>query len=130
MQGRRGNPRVGDRDAAQALRKARQRVKENAIVIAMRVALHEQAAGKAKMIEQLDIGFDWRVRRGVAPARREGEFVCRTEDMRIRIPCLRWRFFARNPWTCYRAGYTRRLPHIHVIRSGWLNARARALAGL
>ena len=83
----------------------------DAIVIAMRVALHEHAAGKAKMIEQLDIGFDRRVGRGVAPARREGEFVCRTEDMRMRIPCLRRRFFARNPWTCYRAGYRRRLPH-------------------
>ena len=65
------NSRIGDGDAAQAAAVARQRVQHDAVVVAVRIALHDDAVCKTEMIEQREVFFGRRRRRRVAAARRE-----------------------------------------------------------
>ena len=82
----RRDPRIRDGDAAKPAWIAFQRVKHDAVVVAVRVALHDHAMREAEMIEQREIFFDRRVRRRVAAAGRERELLRRTEDVRVGVP--------------------------------------------
>ena len=99
-QRRRLDARIGDGDAAQPLRKARQRIEQHAVVEAVRIALHHDAAREAEMIEQRDVILDRRVGRRIAAPRRVGEFVGRPEDMRVRVPGAGRRHDARRCFGC------------------------------
>src|SRR5262249_11452089 len=70
----------------QAAAEARQRVEHDAVVVAVRVALHHHATGEAETIEQRQIFLDRRFRRRVAAPRRERKFVGGTEHMGVRVP--------------------------------------------
>ena len=72
---------VRDRDAAQTVGSARQRVEHRGIVAAMRTALHQHAARKADRVEHAEIFFQRRVRRRVAAVVGVGKPRRRPEHM-------------------------------------------------
>src|SRR5476649_2459166 len=79
--------RIGDGDAAQTLRKARERIQDHAVVVAMCVALHHHPARKSEMIEQREIFFRRRFWWRVTAAFRERKILSGTENMRVCVPC-------------------------------------------
>jgi hypothetical protein len=103
------DPRIGDGDAAQPRRKTRQRVKHHAVVVDMRVALHDEPIGEAEMIKERDETLDRRVGRRIAAARLIRKLVGRPEDMRVRVPRARRRLHARAARMRHRSGNARRL---------------------
>ena len=100
--------RIGDGDAAQPPRKPRQRIEHDTIVEAVRIALHHDALSEAEMIEQRDVFLGRRVGRRIAAARRVGEFIGGSENMRMRIPGAGRRHEARPARMRQRAGDARR----------------------
>ena len=94
-QRRRRNARVGDGDAAQPLRITRDGVEHHAVVVAVRIALHDQTMRATVVIEQRDEFLDRRVGRRVAAPRRIGEFVGRPEHVRVAVPRTGRRKYAR-----------------------------------
>src|SRR5580692_603022 len=103
------DPRVGDGDAAQPPRIPRQGVKQHAIVVTVRITLHDETVGEAEMVEQRNKPLDRRVGRRIAAPRRVGEFVRRSENVEMRVPGAGRRRDARPLRPRYRAGNARRL---------------------
>ena len=68
------------------LRETFERIAHDAVVVAVRVALHDHAMREAEMIEQRAILLHRRVRRRVAAAGCERELLRRTEDVRVGVP--------------------------------------------
>jgi hypothetical protein len=62
------DPRIGDGDAAQAGRKTRQRVEHHAVVVDMRIALHDEPIGEAEKIKERNETFDRRIGWRIAAA--------------------------------------------------------------
>ena len=82
---------VGDRDAAQTVGSARQRIEHRCVVAAVRTALHQHAAREADGIEHAEIFFQRRIRRGVAAVVGVGKLCRRPEYMGMGIAGTRWR---------------------------------------
>src|SRR5262245_7890841 len=61
----------------------------------MCVALHDEPVRTAEPVEQREIFFHRRIGRRVAAAGSIRKFICRAEDMSMRIPCTGWRHHAR-----------------------------------
>jgi hypothetical protein len=108
--------RVGDGNAAQALRKALQRVEHDAIVVNMGVALHDEAVGKAEMVEERNEPLDRRIRRRVVAPRLVRKFAGRPENVEVRVPGARRRRHARPLRMRDRSGNARRLVRrVHAL---------------
>jgi hypothetical protein len=62
------DPRVGDGDAAEPLRRPSHRIEDRPIVVAMRIALDNHGAREAERVERREIVLEWRIGRRIAPA--------------------------------------------------------------
>lgn len=96
--------RIGDGDTAQPLRKPRQRIEHDTVIVDMCIALHDESVGEAESIKERDEAFDRRVGRRIAASRLIGKLVGRSEDVRIRVPRAGRRQLTRSAGMRHRPG--------------------------
>ena len=111
-----GDARVRDGDAAQPIGPARERIEHDAVVVAVRVALHHDAMREAEVVEQRDVVFRRRRRWRVAAPLREGKFLRRPEHVGMRIPRAGQEALRGPARMRHRPGDERRI----VLRNGGL----------
>jgi hypothetical protein len=77
--------RVGDADAAQPFRRALHGIEDDAVVVAVRISLHDDAALEAEPVEMAEKRFERRVGGRVAAPFCIGEAVRGTENVRVAV---------------------------------------------
>lgn len=112
--------RIGDGNAAQPMWKPRHRIEHHAIIVDMRIALHDEAIGEAETIKERYEAFDRHVGRRIATPGLIGKLVGWSENVRVRVPGAGRRHLTRTARMRHRASDTRRLVgeiHLNFPRS-------------